>query len=65
MEHVEPRSKWIALLLCILFGYLGIHKFYEKKVLWGLIYLFTGGIFLIGVILDIIILLFKPNPYYS
>lgn len=32
-----------AIVLCLLFGYLGIHKFYEKKVVAGLLYLFTLG----------------------
>ena len=26
-----PRNKWVAILLCLLFGVLGIHKFYEGK----------------------------------
>lgn len=58
------RNKWISFLLCILLGYIGAHKFYEGKILFGLIYLFTFGIFGIGVLVDAIILLLKPNPYY-
>jgi len=30
----------------------------------GLLYLFTGGLFGIGWLVDLILLLFKPNPYY-
>lgn len=58
------KSKWVSFFLCLFFGFLGIHKFYEGRVLLGLLYLFTGGIFGIGVIVDLIILFFKPNPYY-
>jgi len=58
------RNKWISFLLCILLGYIGAHKFYEGKILFGLIYLFTFGIFGIGVLVDAIILLLKSNPYY-
>ncbi len=47
-------NKKIDFMLCLLLGYLGIHKFYEKKVLVGILYLFTGGIFLIGWIYDCI-----------
>ncbi len=47
-----------------LFGVLGIHRFYEGRVLLGVVYLFTGGICGIGVVFDLITLLFKPNPYY-
>lgn len=57
------RSKWVSLLLCLFFGCFGAHKFYEGKILLGIVYLFTLGIFGIGVIIDLIILLFKPNPY--
>lgn len=58
------KSKWVALLLCFFFGVLGVHKFYEGKILLGIVYIFTGGLFGIGVLIDFISLLFKPNPYY-
>jgi len=57
------KNKWVAFWLCFFFGILGIHKFYEGRVLLGILYIFTGGLFGIGVIIDLIILLFKPNPY--
>ncbi|MCI9246979.1 MAG: TM2 domain-containing protein [Clostridia bacterium] len=58
------KNKWIALLLCFFFGIIGVHKFYEGKILLGIVYIFTGGLFGIGVLIDFISLLFKPNPYY-
>lgn len=58
------KNKWIALLLCFFFGVIGVHKFYEGKILLGIVYIFTGGLFGIGVLIDLISLLFKPNPYY-
>ena len=30
----------------------------------GLLHLFAGGLFLIGIIIDLIALLSKPNPHY-
>lgn len=57
------KNKWTAILLCLFFGWLGAHKFYEGKFLGGILFLFTGGIFGIGVIIDLIALLGKPNPY--
>jgi len=60
----RQRSKWVALLLCFFVGYLGVHKFYEGKVGLGILYLFTLGLFGIGVFVDFIVLLFKPNPYF-
>ena len=56
------KNKWVSFLLC-LFTVCG-HKFYEGKILMGIIYLFTGGLFAIGWFIDLISLLFKPNPYY-
>lgn len=58
------RSKWTAFFLCLFFGYLGAHKFYEGKVGMGILYLFTLGLCGFGWIIDALILLFKPNPYY-
>lgn len=57
------RSKWAALALCFFLGIFGAHKFYEGKTGMGLLYLFTGGLFCVGVIIDFIILLFKPVHY--
>ena len=57
------RNKWVALALCIFGGFFGLHKFYEGKIGMGILYFFTGGLFLIGVIVDFIVLLTKPNPY--
>lgn len=59
-----PKDKWVALMLCIFLGYFGAHKFYEGKVGMGILYLLTCGLFGIGWFVDIISLIFKPNPYY-
>lgn len=61
----RPKNKWIALALCIFFGYLGAHKFYEEKAGMGVLYLLTFGIFGIGWAIDFIALLFKPTTYYA
>lgn len=57
-------NKWVAFLLCLIFGYWGIHKFYEGKIFAGVIYFLTFGLVGIGWIIDIFIILFKPDPYY-
>lgn len=59
-----PKSKWVSFFLCLFFGVFGAHKFYEGRVLLGVLYLFTAGLFGIGVLFDLVILFFKPNPYY-
>lgn len=60
----SARNKWTAFFLCLFLGYIGAHKFYEGKTGMGILYLFTFGLFGIGWMVDCIILLFKPNPYY-
>lgn len=58
------KNKWLAVLLCLFLGVFGVHKFYEGKFLLGVLYLLTGGLFGIGWFIDLIVLLFKPDPYY-
>jgi TM2 domain-containing membrane protein YozV len=41
------------LILTIVFGWLGIHKFIDKKPLQGILYIFTFGLFFFGWIIDI------------
>lgn len=60
----RPKNKWVAIILCAFLGFLGAHKFYEGKIGMGILYLFTCGLFGVGIIIDFIALLFKPNPYY-
>jgi len=56
LEH-PPRSRKTALLLCLFFGWLGCHRFYVGRRSSGRLYLFTGGIFFLGVIADLILIL--------
>lgn len=63
-QNKKPRNKWLALFLCVVFGILGAHKFYEGKTGMGILYILTGGLFIFGVLFDFFSLLFKPNPYY-
>ena len=60
----KEKNKWVALLLCLFLGIVGGHKFYEGKIGMGILYIFTLGLAWIGVLVDLIVLLFKPNPYY-
>ena len=50
---MQAKSKGVAYLLWFFFGLIGLHKFYLGKVGMGVIYLFTGGIFGIGWIIDL------------
>ncbi|KGE73874.1 TM2 domain-containing protein [Spirochaeta lutea] len=53
----SPKSRLAALLLCFFLGYLGIHRFYVGKTGTGLLYLFTGGLFGIGWLVDLVFII--------
>lgn len=56
-EEVSPKSRLAALLLCLFFGVFGIHSFYVGRIGRGLLFLFTFGLFGIGVIIDLIMII--------
>ena len=51
--HMKEKETWVAYLLWFFFGFIGVHKFYLGKMGWGILYLLTGGIFLIGWVIDL------------
>ena len=53
------KSKKVETTLCVLFGFLGIHKFYMGKIGMGFLYLFTIGLAGIGWVVDSIKLLIE------
>ena len=53
-RYTEGRHSYtVAWLLLTFLGIFGIHRFYLGKWLTGLIYLFTGGLFLLGWLYDL------------
>ncbi|MCL1803280.1 MAG: NINE protein [Eubacteriaceae bacterium] len=48
------------MLVCTVFG----HKFYEEKIGMGILYIFTGGLFGIGWLIDLIKIATGPETYY-
>ena len=48
-------TSYLLWLLCLV-GFCGIHRFYNGRIITGLIWLFTGGLFLIGQIIDLFLI---------
>ena len=46
------KNYTIAWILLTFLGIFGIHRFYQGKILTGILYLCTGGLFLFGYIYD-------------
>ena len=60
----SDKSKKKAFWLCLLLGWLGIHRFYVGKIGTGIIYMFTAGFFIIGWWRDLVLIAmgkFKDN----
>jgi TM2 domain-containing membrane protein YozV len=51
-----PIDYSIAWILLTFLGAFGLHRFYMGKIITGLIYLLTGGLFFIGVLFDFLTL---------
>lgn len=58
-ETIEYSSskKTTTLLLCLFFGYFGVHQFYTKHYAKGIIYLLTLGLFFIGWVVDLALII--------
>ncbi|HSG89783.1 MAG TPA: NINE protein [Pseudomonadales bacterium] len=54
MKYVEgPTSYTVAWVLLAFLGIFGIHRFYMGKWLTGILWLLTGGLFLVGLLYDL------------
>lgn len=53
-NNISTKNRTVAGVLCALFGWCGLHRFYTGHILSGLLYLCTGGLSGLGVIYDLI-----------
>ena len=47
-----PKRDWFLFIVCLLFGYLGVHRFLDGRHFTGFLWLCTAGMFLVGWIVD-------------
>lgn len=48
------KAALMDLIICVLGGWFGLHKFFKGEIFWGIVYAVTGGIFGIGYVIDIV-----------
>ena len=53
-QNVSPKSRTVTLVLCIVLGICGGHRFYVGEIGTGILYLLTYGLFGIGWLWDLI-----------
>ena len=56
LVHASQRRRTV-LLLCIFLGWMGCHRFYVGKKGSGRLYLMTCGLFFVGVLVDLVLIL--------
>jgi hypothetical protein len=54
--RINDTHSLIAGYLCWIFGFLGMHRFYYGKQITGTIWFFTGGLLLVGWIVDLFLM---------
>lgn len=53
----NPKSQSLALVLAVFFGWCGAHRFYTGHKIIGFVYLFSAGLFGVGWIIDVLLIL--------
>lgn len=64
---ISKKSRLVAFLLCYIFGLFGAHRFYVGKTYTAVLYIFTFGLFGIGLIVDLLMIIlgkFKTSKGY-
>ncbi|MBF0337790.1 MAG: TM2 domain-containing protein [Candidatus Magnetobacterium sp. LHC-1] len=56
-EQGSEKSRLVTLILCVLLGWAGGHRFYCNKIGTGLIMLFTGGGMGLWVFIDFVMII--------
>lgn len=51
-----PKSYNLTWILLVFLGVFGVHRFYMEKWITGILWFFTGGLFLVGYLYDLLTL---------
>ena len=57
-QNVSEKDWLVTLLLCLIFGALGVHRFYAGKIGTAILYIFTFGGVGIWALVDLISIVF-------
>lgn len=58
MDNISAKKRLPALIFCLLFGVLGIHRFYVGKIGTGFLTIVTlGGFFGIWPLIDLVVII--------
>ena len=52
----SDRNRLTTFMLCLLLGFLGVHRFYVGRVGSGILWLLTGGLLAVGWIYDLVMI---------
>jgi TM2 domain-containing membrane protein YozV len=66
LVYNSRRKNPLDILFATLFGFLGlagVQRFMTKQYAWGVLYLLTGGFFLLGTIVDLLTYRIITNEY--
>ena len=56
-RQVSHKSRLVAFLLCYIFGMFGAHRFYVGKKGTAILYIFTMGLFGVGMLIDTLMII--------
>ena len=57
-KKISEKKRVTALLLCMFFGWFGLHRFYVNKFATGVFMMFTFGGFGLMVMIDFLMIIF-------
>ncbi len=57
-SYFEEQKEWLLVfLLCFFLGIIGAHRIYSGHIGRGIVYFFTFGLFFIGYVIDLFLIL--------